>query len=82
MGTKTIKEYSFRCNDLIDWFLSQAILFRGTSFGQRLGWRTKTGVCILNQCHAAFQVAQLYKNRWQVELFFKWLKQHLKVKKF
>ncbi|WP_262896284.1 transposase [Prevotella melaninogenica] len=22
------------------------------------------------------------KNRWQVELFFKWLKQHLKVKKF
>lgn len=30
----------------------------------------------------ALQVAELYKNRWQVELFFKWLKQHLKVKKF
>lgn len=30
----------------------------------------------------AFQVAQLYKNRWQVELFFKWLKQHLKIKRF
>ena len=27
-------------------------------------------------------VAELYKNRWQIELFFKWLKQHLKIKKF
>ena len=27
-------------------------------------------------------MAELYKNRWQVELFFKWLKQHLKIKKF
>jgi len=28
------------------------------------------------------QVAELYKNGWQVELFFKWFKQHLKIKKF
>lgn len=28
------------------------------------------------------QIAELYKNRWQIELFFKWLKQHLKIKKF
>lgn len=27
-------------------------------------------------------VAELYYNRWQIELFFKWLKQHLKIKKF
>ena len=27
-------------------------------------------------------VAELYHQRWQVELFFKWLKQHLKIKKF
>lgn len=27
-------------------------------------------------------VTELYKNRWQIELFFKWLKQHLKIKKF
>ena len=30
----------------------------------------------------AQQISNLYKNRWQVELFFKWLKQHLKIKKF
>ena len=30
----------------------------------------------------AVQVALLYKNRWQIELFFKWIKQHLKVKSF
>ena len=28
------------------------------------------------------QIADLYKNRWQIELFFKWLKRHLKIKKF
>ena len=28
------------------------------------------------------QIAQLYKCRWQVELFFKWLKQHLRIKAF
>ena len=30
----------------------------------------------------AQQVADLYKSRWQVELFFKWLKQHLRIKRF
>ena len=30
----------------------------------------------------ALQVAQLYKCRWQVELFFKWIKQHLRIKAF
>lgn len=27
-------------------------------------------------------IAQLYKKRWQIELFFKWIKQHLKIKSF
>ena len=30
----------------------------------------------------ALEIAELYKKRWLVELFFKWLKQHLKIKKF
>ncbi len=30
----------------------------------------------------AHVIAQLYKSRWQVELFFKWIKQHLRIKKF
>ena len=29
-----------------------------------------------------FQIAQLYKCRWQIELFFKWIKQHLRSKAF
>jgi hypothetical protein len=40
-------------------------------------------VFLTNATHiSALQVADLYKNRWQVELFFKWLKQHLEIKKF
>jgi len=31
---------------------------------------------------SSLQVAFLYKERWQVELFFKWIKQHLKIKSF
>lgn len=31
---------------------------------------------------SALDIALLYKNRWQVELFFKWIKQHLKIKSF
>jgi hypothetical protein len=30
----------------------------------------------------ALSIAQLYKCRWQVELFFKWIKQHLRIKAF
>ena len=30
----------------------------------------------------ATDIAQLYKHRWKIELFFKWIKQHLKVKSF
>ena len=30
----------------------------------------------------AVEIADLYKSRWQIELFFKWIKQNLKIKRF
>lgn len=45
--------------------------------------RDKTLVFITNNfVYDAEIIAQLYKERWKVELFFKWIKQHLKIKKF
>jgi len=35
-----------------------------------------------NMTEQALTVAQLYRCRWQVELFFKWIKQHLRIKAF
>ncbi len=35
-----------------------------------------------NNALPALTIAALYKSRWQVELFFKWIKQHLRIKKF
>jgi transposase len=35
-----------------------------------------------NTALPALTIAALYKNRWQVELFFKWIKQHLRIKRF
>jgi len=31
---------------------------------------------------SALTIAQLYKSRWKIELFFKWIKQHLRIKAF
>ena len=43
----------------------------------------KTLVFLTNQMTLpATTICALYKNRWQVELFFKWIKQHLRIKRF
>ncbi len=43
----------------------------------------KTFVFLTNHFEAkALEVALLYKYRWQIELFFKWIKQHLRIKVF
>jgi len=43
----------------------------------------KTLVFLTNQTTLpALTICGLYKSRWQVELFFKWIKQHLRIKQF
>lgn len=54
---------------------------------RRIGFRDKeTGkhyVYMTNNFYlSAKTIAEIYKSRWQIELFFKWIKQHLKVKSF
>ncbi len=54
---------------------------------RRVGYRCpKTGkkyVFVTNNFKlAAKTIADIYKSRWQVELFFKWIKQNLKIKTF
>jgi Transposase DDE domain/Domain of unknown function (DUF4372) len=40
-------------------------------------------IFLTNNFHLkAKEIAQLYKHRWKIELFFKWIKQHLKIKSF
>jgi hypothetical protein len=35
-----------------------------------------------NKALPALTICSLYKSRWQIELFFKWIKQHLRIKRF
>ncbi len=46
--------------------------------------QTEQSLVFLTNCFTlpAITIAQLYKCRWQVELFFKWIKQHLRIKAF
>ncbi|NDF92920.1 MAG: IS4 family transposase, partial [Betaproteobacteria bacterium] len=52
------------------------IRFNEPTTGQTLIFLTN------NTSLPATTIAALYKNRWQVELFFKWIKQHLRIKHF
>ena len=54
---------------------------------RRIGFRDpQTGKSLVfltnNFMEPALTIAQLYRCRWQVELFFKWIKQHLRIKAF
>ena len=52
------------------------IRYRDPDSGKRLVFLTN------NTTLPAASIAALYKSRWQVELFFKWIKQHLRIKRF
>ncbi len=52
------------------------IVVREPATGERVVFRTN------NFSLSAPLIAALYSQRWQVELFFKWIKQHLRIKRF
>ena len=66
-GIKTSKQYPAKI---------RRIKFHDSETGRTFVFLTN------NMELTALQIALLYKNRWQVELFFKWIKQHLKIKSF
>ena len=55
--------------------------------GRRIGYKdADTGIQYTFVTHhfklAVSTIASIYKARWQIELFFKWIKQNLKIKSF
>ena len=52
------------------------IRYRDIDTGKRLVFLTNQTLL------PAMTICSLYKSRWQVELFFKWIKQHLRIKRF
>jgi len=86
--------YSHHVDKSIGLRCDQTIMFTGFYAGQRYpeklrrikfyDAKTKKHLVFLtNNFHLpAFTITELYRYRWQVELFFKWIKQHLRIKSF
>jgi hypothetical protein len=66
-GPKTAKEYPVPL---------RRVKYVDPETGKRLVFLTNNFVL------KALTIAKIYKSRWQVELFFKWIKQHLRIKAF
>jgi hypothetical protein len=85
-STKTDRSTGVVCDQLIamnGYYVSKdypehlrRVRFKDPESGKNLIFLTN------NTTLPALTIAALYKNRWQVELFFKWIKQHLRIKKF
>jgi IS4 transposase len=91
MGTRRI--YSKRTDRTAGVICDQKVLLKGIYASQnypeslrRIRFKDpdtgKTLIFLTNNFVLPPLTAALYKNRWQVELFFKWIKQHLRIKKF
>lgn len=83
---KVNKELGLRCDQTIELITYKSkksypeSLRRVKFYDKEQG---KTYVFLTNNFEiSAMEVALLYKYRWQMELFFKWIKQHLKIKRF
>ena len=86
--------YSHHVDKSIGLRCDQTIMFTGFYASQRYpeklrrikfyDAKTKKHLVFLtNNFHLpAFTITELYRYRWQVELFFKWIKQHLRIKSF
>lgn len=93
-NTKYRRLYSHPCDESLGILCDQTILLSGVVTGKvypdklrRLRYKDpqtqKQLVFITNNFDLpAATIAQLYRARWQVELFFKWIKQHLRIKCF
>lgn len=83
---KVEKELGLRCDQTIKLTIYKSRKAYPTSL-RRVKYydrqQDKTYVFLTNNFEiTAMQVALLYKHRWRIELFFKWIKQHLKIKSF
>jgi len=55
---------------------ARKVVFKNEESGKRLTFITNNFSC------DAANIAELYRRRWDIEIFFRWLKQNLKIKKF
>lgn len=85
-SAKVDKSTGIKCDQtikLIGFYVSK-------DYPEKLRWikfydmeRDKTLTFLTNNFElSALEISMLYKNRWFIELFFKWIKQHLKIKSF
>jgi hypothetical protein len=93
-NTKAQRRYSHRVDRRTGLICDQTIFLTGVHSPQdyqaplrRIRFKdpqtTKTLIFLTNNfVLPAFTITELYRCRWQVELFFKWIKQHLRIKAF
>jgi hypothetical protein len=93
-NTKFRRRYSHRVERASGLICDQTIVLAGAYSGEtypeplrRIKLRDperRKSLVFLTNAHTlpATTVAELYRRRWQIELFFKWIKQHLRIKAF
>jgi hypothetical protein len=93
-NTKAQRRYSHRVDRSTGLICDQTIFLTGVHSPQdyqaplrRIRFKdpqtTKTLIFLTNNfVLPAFTITELYRCRWQIELFFKWIKQHLRIKAF